>query len=51
LLRAGKAGSERSLRMEDVIVCVKREYDKINRTLGIEHFGSYGHIVAEAMHE
>ncbi len=39
----GKA--KRQLAMEDVIVAVKREYDKLNRSVSLEHFGPYAEIV------
>jgi len=34
-------GFRGKLRMKDVIVAVKREYDKLNRAVSLEHFGSY----------
>lgn len=33
------------LEMEQVIQEVKREYDKLNRPIGLEHFGSYSNVV------
>jgi len=33
------------LSMEKVIVAVKREYDKINRSISREHFGPYADVV------
>jgi len=35
------------LEMEQIIVAVKREYDKLNRPVSLEHFGSYAKIVKE----
>jgi hypothetical protein len=45
---AAPDGFKGRLRMEDMIVAVKREYDKLNRQVSLEHFGPYGRIV-EAM--
>jgi hypothetical protein len=33
------------LTMEKVIIAVKREFDKLDRTVSLEQFGPYGHIV------
>lgn len=33
------------LRMEDVAIAVKREYDKLNRSVSLEHFGPYADLV------
>jgi hypothetical protein len=35
----------RALTMEQVIVAVKREYDKLNRSVSTEQFGPYGELV------
>ncbi len=35
------------IRMRDIIVAVKREYDKMNRSISLEHFGQYADIVRE----
>jgi SpoVK/Ycf46/Vps4 family AAA+-type ATPase len=44
---AGGAQKEgvRRLTMREVIIAVKREYDKLNRALSLEQFGSYAEIV------
>ena len=39
------------LAMEQIIVAVKREYDKINRSVSLEHFGPYAEIVRRMEHE
>jgi hypothetical protein len=31
--------------MERVIVAIKREYDKLNRSVSLEQFGSYAKII------
>ncbi len=36
---------ERRLAMEDVVAAVKREYDKLNRSVSLEQFGPYAEIV------
>ncbi len=41
----GPGGAKRQLAMEDIIVAVKREYDKLNRSVSLEHFGPYAEIV------
>ena len=33
------------LTMEKVICAVKREYDKLNRSVSLEQFGSYAHFI------
>ncbi|HKC63781.1 MAG TPA: ATP-binding protein, partial [Pyrinomonadaceae bacterium] len=38
------------LTMEEIIVAVKREYDKLNRTLSIEQYGSYAPLVERLEH-
>lgn len=40
-----KKDARRQLAMENVIVAVKREYDKLNRSVSLEHFGPYAEIV------
>jgi hypothetical protein len=47
----GKKGSAGSLRMEEIIVAVKREYDKLNRTMSLEQYGSYAPMVEKLEHE
>jgi vesicle-fusing ATPase len=42
---SGKENAGRRLAMDDVIVAVKREYDKLNRSVSLEHFGPYAGIV------
>jgi hypothetical protein len=39
------------LTMEALIVAVKREYDKMNRTLSLEQYGTYARIVEGLDHE
>lgn len=39
------------LTMEAIIVAVKREYDKMNRTLSLEQYGSYARLVEGLNHE
>lgn len=39
------------LTMEQVIIAVKREYDKLNRLLSLEHFGQYAEIVRKIENE
>lgn len=41
----GKENASRRLAMEDVIVAVKREYGKLNRSVSLEHFGPYAEVV------
>ncbi len=33
------------LTMEEIIICIKREYDKLNRSVSLEQFGSYAKLV------
>ena len=33
--------------MRDIIVAVKREYEKMNRSISLEHFAQYAPIVRE----
>lgn len=40
----------RLMTMEQIIVSVKREYDKINRSVSLEHFGPYAEIVRRMEH-
>lgn len=42
-LRAG--GRAADLSMKKIIVAVKREYDKLNRTLSLEHYGPYATFI------
>ncbi|MCP4117238.1 MAG: ATP-binding protein [Desulfobacteraceae bacterium] len=45
------ADGEMRLTMERIIVAVKREYDKINRSVSLEHFGPYADLVRRIEHE
>jgi AAA+ superfamily predicted ATPase len=44
----GKAGA---LSMDEVIVAIKREYDKLNRTLSLEQYGAHASLVEGLEHE
>jgi|GEM_PF-535833 len=33
------------LTMEQVVICIKREYDKLNRSVSLEQFGAYAKLV------
>lgn len=39
------------LTMEQIIIAVKREYDKLGRSISLEHFGPYAEIVKKIEHE
>ncbi len=39
--------SENLLTMEHIIIAVKREYDKLNRSISLEHFGPYAEVIKE----
>jgi hypothetical protein len=39
------------LTMEQIIMAVKREYDKLNRSVSLEHFGPYTNIVKRMEHK
>ena len=39
------ADGESTLTMKEVVVAVKREFDKMNRSLSLEQFGSYASLV------
>jgi hypothetical protein len=41
----GKAHFKGRLKMEQVVAAVKREYDKMDRTVSLEHFGQYAGII------
>jgi SpoVK/Ycf46/Vps4 family AAA+-type ATPase len=49
LQTAGNFKNERSiapkLTMEQIVICVKREYDKLNRSVSREQFGIYANLV------
>ena len=56
LQTAGNLKIERSpslnpkLTMEQIVVCVKREYDKLNRSVSREQFGVYANLVERMNH-
>ena len=39
------------LKMEEVIIAVKREFDKLNRSISLEQFGPYARIIERIEHE
>ena len=45
LQSASDFGARKELTMERLVIAVKREYDKLHRTVSLEHFGSYADIV------
>jgi hypothetical protein len=45
-----KGGARGRLTMRAVVVAVKREFDKMNRTLSLEQYGPYASIVEELEH-
>jgi hypothetical protein len=44
-LQSAHRGEGRKLEMEDVMVAIKREYDKMSRSLSLEQFGSFGAVL------
>lgn len=50
-LNPGHDGFKGRLTMEQIIVAVKREYDKLNRSVSLEHFGAYAEIVKKLEHK
>ncbi len=46
LQSAASQNGEKRLLMSDVLVAVKREYDKLNRVLSLEQFGNYAKGIA-----
>jgi hypothetical protein len=40
-------GEQGKLTMREIIIAIKREHDKLNRTLSLEQFGPYAQIVGE----
>jgi hypothetical protein len=40
-----------SLSMKDIVIAVKREYDKLNRTLSPQQYGTYASLVERLDHE
>jgi vesicle-fusing ATPase len=49
-LQSAGAGEPR-LSMREVVVAVRREYDKLNRSAGLEQYGPYAPFVEELEHE
>lgn len=47
----GKGEPAGSLKMKEIIVAVKREYDKLNRTLSLEQYGHHAGLVEDLEHE
>jgi hypothetical protein len=48
---AGRGKVKGRLTMENIIIAVKREYDKLNRSVSLEHFGPYAEIIERTEHE
>jgi len=48
---SGRNGEARELSMKDIVIAVKREYDKLNRTLSPQQFGSYATLIERLTHE
>jgi len=48
---SNKKESKNKLEMQYVIAAVKREYDKMNRSISLEQFGPYSSIVSEMNNE
>jgi hypothetical protein len=44
-------GTTPKLTMEGVLVALKREYDKLNRSVSLEQFGPYAKVIQEIAHE
>lgn len=40
-----QAGGAAELAMKEIIVAIKREYDKLNRSLSLEHYGPYADLI------
>ncbi len=47
-LQSAGRGAERALSMETVVVAVKREYDKLRRSVGADQFGAYAPLIEKA---
>ena len=47
LQSASAAKGERRLRMEDVVVAVRRELEKADRRVGLERFGPYADVIGK----
>lgn len=45
--KAAADGKTGRLGMEQVIIAVRREYDKMDRAFSLEHFGPYAHVVKQ----
>jgi hypothetical protein len=50
-LQSAHRGGGQKLEMEDVLVAIKREYDKMNRSLSLEQFGSFSAVLEAVDHE
>lgn len=50
-LQSENRSNLKQLTMEDIIVAVKREYDKLNRAISLEQFGTYAGIIDKLEHE
>ncbi|MEM9446425.1 MAG: ATP-binding protein [Verrucomicrobiota bacterium] len=46
-MQEGRNGSSHRLYMEDVMIAVKREFDKLGRSISYEKFGPYASVVHE----
>lgn len=44
-------GFKGQLEMEDIVIAVKREFDKMNRSVSLEQFGAYHRIIQRLEHE
>ena len=44
-LQSAAGGDGKRLAMEQVLVCVKRELEKLNRPVSLDQFGAYGPLV------
>jgi hypothetical protein len=48
-LQAARPGGPRRLTMESLVTSVKREYDKLDRSMSLEQFGAYSAIAARLL--
>ena len=46
-----KSGGAGPLTMNEIIIALKREYDKLNRTLSLQQYGAYASLVEGLEHE
>lgn len=46
-----KSGNAGALTMKEIITALKREYDKLNRTLSLQQYGAYASLVEGLEHE